>query len=93
LFESLGLGEGSIHFSSWPTHEEKYLVKNEVIIPIQINGKRRGEIIAQSTELNPLAGGESVFEDKAREIVKTYLEGKEIKKVIYVPGKIINFVI
>ncbi|HVZ67200.1 MAG TPA: class I tRNA ligase family protein, partial [Patescibacteria group bacterium] len=89
LWKVFDLGEGSVHFSSWPTYDEKYLVTDEVVVPIQVNGKRRGEIVVQSSKLKD----QSEIETRAKEIIKSYLEGREVKKVIYVPGKIINFVI
>ncbi|HVT00806.1 MAG TPA: leucine--tRNA ligase [Patescibacteria group bacterium] len=89
LWKNMELGEGSIHFSSWPEHQEKYLETNEVIVPIQINGKRRGEITVSSKDIKDQAK----VEEKAKEIVSAQLEGKEVKKAIYVPGKIINFVV
>lgn len=81
----------SIHFSAWPEFDEKYLVLDEVTIPIQVNGKRRGEISIEFSVSSIEFKNE--IEDKAKEAVRVYLEGKEIKKVIYVPGKIINFVV
>lgn len=88
LFEELKLGDGSIHFSEWPTFDEKYLVKNEVIIPIQVNGKRRGEVTVSSFDIS-----QEIVETKARALISSHIEGNEVKKVIYVEGKIINFVI
>ena len=79
----------SIHLESWPEFDEKYLVKNTIIIPVQINGKRRGEISLSVQET-----GDSVqVENKAREVVAKNLEGIEVKKIIYLTGKIINFVV
>lgn len=81
----------SIHKSSWPTYDEKYLVKDEIIIPIQVNGKRRGEISIKY-DVSSIKYEEEIAE-KAKGVISSYLEGKEIRKIIYVPGKIINFVI
>ncbi len=89
LFEKLKLGEGSIHFASWPGFDDKYLVRDEIVIPIQVNGKRRGELSVESSKINE----QNDIETKAKEAISAHLEGKEIRKVIYVPGKIINFVI
>lgn len=79
----------SIHLSSWPKFDEKYLAYDYVVIPIQVNGKRRGEIRIQNSEFSI----EHLVEKKAKDAVSKYFEGKKIKKVIYVPGKIINFVV
>ena len=88
----------SIHQSSWPEYDEKYLVEAEVVIVIQVNGKVRDNIqiknpaspagrekLKMKNEVERLAG-ESLN-------VKKHLEGKTIKNVIYVEGKLINFVL
>jgi leucyl-tRNA synthetase len=79
----------SIHFQKWPEFDEKYLSSDEVTIVVQINGKRRGEIKVASSEIKV----QSEVENKAKEDTAKHLEGKEIKKVIYISGKIINFVL
>ncbi len=79
----------SIHLSKWPEYDEKYLVAEKITIPVQINGKRRAEIVLSSQDIED----RSLVEEKAREAVSKHLVNNEIKKVIYVPGKIINFVI
>jgi leucyl-tRNA synthetase len=92
LWERLGLKDknshSSIHLSTWPTHDEAYLVEDSVSIAIQVNGKRRGELTIASNE----SGNKESIQSQAEELVKKYLLG-EVKKVIYVPGKIINFVV
>lgn len=79
----------SIHKEPWPQYDKK-LVKEELVnLPVQINGKLRSTI--------KLAADAS--EEEARELaskdknVAKHLAGKTIKKVIYVKGKIINFVV
>lgn len=87
LWADLG-HEGSVHVSNWPVHDETYLVQHVVKIAVQVNGKLRGEI-----ELPHDATQEQIeAEAKAHENVASYLSG-DIKKVIYVPGKILNFVV
>ena len=87
LWHELGETE-SIHLSSWPEADPKYLVDEEVKIIVQVNGKKRGELVV-STDAE---------EDEVRELaldipeISKFIEG-EIKKVIYVKGKIINIVI
>lgn len=81
--------EDSIHLSTWPEYDENKISNSKVTIVVQVNGKRRGEIEAGIQELED----KSFVEDKAKEIITRYIEGQEIRKVIYVQGKIINFVI
>jgi leucyl-tRNA synthetase len=81
----------SIHLEKWPEFDPKYLVENEIIIVVQINGKLRGNIRAQSSELK----AQSCIEDLAKKDpnVSKHLGSKEIKKVIYIPNKVLNFVV
>lgn len=81
----------SIHLSAWPKYDPKFLEVSEVIIVVQVNGKLRGNIKVQKEKLKV----QSYIEDLARKDanVSSHLDGKEIKKVIYVEGKVINFVV
>ncbi len=84
-----GIGEGSIHLSNWPEFDQKHLISSSTVIPVQINGKRRGEIEISSQDLED----RNLIENKAKVAVLKQLEGQDIKKVIYVSGKIVNFVV
>ena len=77
----------SIHLSDWPKALKQKVEKTEIKIPVQVNGKLRGLLVSSSE-----ASQENVVK-KVLEIesVKKYLEGKKYK-VIYKPGKILNFV-
>ncbi|MDZ8135487.1 MAG: leucine--tRNA ligase [Nostoc sp. DedQUE04] len=84
------LGESdSIHTQTWPSFDPAALVADEITLPIQINGKTRGAIQV------PAQADKAALEKYAREseIAQRYIEGKEIKKVIVVPGKLVNFVV
>src|SRR5690606_26845938 len=88
LWNELG-GEGSIHTSSWPVHNEKYLVRDTINVVVQINGKLRANI-----EVAAEADEEEVTETaKKDERVARHLENKKVRKIVYVPGKLINFVV
>jgi leucyl-tRNA synthetase len=79
----------SVNHESWPAYDEKYLVADTVTIAVQINGKLRSEIkIAPNT-----AEPHVVDSAKTDEKIKAHINGKEIIKTIYVPGKIVNFVV
>lgn len=88
LWQQLG-GEGSIHVSSWPAYDEKLTLKDNVTIAVQINGKVRGEVslARESTEVDVKAA--AIAEKK----LATYLEGKEILRVIYVKDKLLSLVV
>ncbi len=88
LWANLGHKE-SIHESEWPKWEEKYLVQDEVTIAVQINGKVRGKlVVSRNTE-------EAEVEKLAKQLpnILKWIEGKDVKKVIVVPQKIVNIVI
>ncbi|PLX69607.1 MAG: leucine--tRNA ligase [Denitrovibrio sp.] len=88
LFEMAGF-EGLISRSSWPEFDEKHTQKDEITIAVQVNGKLRGQIeIARDLDK------ETIFEIAlANENVVKHTEGKDIFKKIYVPNKLINFVV
>lgn len=87
LWQKLGFSE-SVHRQSWPTFEESALVADEITLVIQIKGKTRGTIAV------PASASKDELEQYARasDIAQKHLAGKEIKKVIVVPGKLVNFV-
>ncbi|MBE9069484.1 leucine--tRNA ligase [Leptolyngbya cf. ectocarpi LEGE 11479] len=87
LWQQLGFSE-SVHRQSWPTFEAGALVADEITLVIQIKGKTRGTITV------PASASKDELEQYARDsdIAKKHLNGKEIKKVIVVPGKLVNFV-
>lgn len=89
LWEKLG-NNFSIHLERWPEFESELIVEEILIVAVQVNGKLRGVIKVNKEE----AKDQNKVEEKAREEEKVarYLNGQEIKKVIYVPGKLINFV-
>jgi len=81
-------GFQSIHKQSWPLFDKKHLEQEEAIIVVQVNGKLRDTLRLRSGQ----AKEEVEVLAKESEKVGKFLEGKEIKKVVYVEGKIINFV-
>lgn len=88
LWQQLG-GEGSVHASRWPAYDEKYLVEDTVTIVVQINGKLRGDV----TVARGAGEDEVVSAAKSNEKIAAFLEGADIKKTVYVPGRLVNFVV
>lgn len=80
----------SIHTSDWPNYDEKYLKKETVTIAVQVNGKLRGTLVVSVSN----KADQQLLEKMARcdEHVAKFLKGT-VKKVILVPGKILNFVV
>lgn len=88
IWQMLG-GEGLIAEAAWPKADESLLVEDTVTLPIQVNGKRRGEIEVPKDlpkeEVEKLA--------LAHEAVVRALDGGQPKKLIVVPGRIVNVVV
>ncbi|WP_210529259.1 leucine--tRNA ligase [Rubellimicrobium arenae] len=85
LWSLLG-GEGLVAQAPWPKADPALLIEDSITLPIQVNGKRRGEINVP----RDLAVAE--IERLALEAVARTLEGAAPKKVIVVPGRIVNVV-
>ncbi|WP_085991512.1 leucine--tRNA ligase [Oceanobacillus senegalensis] len=87
LWEKLGHGE-SIAYEGWPAFDESKLVEDEVEVVLQVMGKVRSKVnVAKDLPKNELE--KLALED---ETMKKWLEGKTIRKVIVVPGKLVNVV-
>ena len=81
--------KNSIHSQPWPAVDEKALQTETIKIPVQINGKVRGVIEVASKDTSKETVVQKALED---EKIQNYLEGKKYE-AIYVPGKILNFVV
>ncbi len=79
----------SLNLSSWPKHNKDYLKIKKVLLVVQINGKVRSKLEIDSN-LNQEQVREIVLKD---EKVKQWLNNQEIKKFIYIPGKIVSIVV
>jgi leucyl-tRNA synthetase len=87
LWTELGK-EGSVTVVAWPTHDEQYLLSDTVTIVVQVNGKVRGQLTVNS------GSSQEDVEQLAREdekIASYLITG--VKKVIFVPNKLISFVV
>jgi len=88
LWEGLG-NEGSLGAVTWPTFDPEAAADEELLVVVQVNGKLRDRITVPVT-----ASEEDVRTAAlAAERVRSFLEGKTIRKVISVPGKLINIVV
>ncbi|MAC79589.1 MAG: leucine--tRNA ligase [Rhodobacteraceae bacterium] len=82
-------GDGMVVTADWPVAEDKYLVEDTVTLPVQVNGKRRGEIqVAKEA-------AKADIETMALSVraVQAALDGNTPKKIIVVPGRIVNVVV
>ncbi len=84
-----GLGyESALIDEAWPEVDEEALVKNSLTMVLQVNGKRRGEMIVAATASKEDCEKAAMEDDN----VAKNLEGKTVRKVIVVPGKLVNIV-
>lgn len=88
MWQKLGHTD-SIAYETWPSFDETKLVKNEVTIGVSINGKVRDSITLSKTATQEEAMNLALASEK----VSKWTEGKTIRKVIYVPGRILNIVV
>ena len=79
----------SIQYAPWPAFDAAQLVKSEVKLVFQVNGKHRGDAIVPVG----LAEADAVALASAHERVSPFITGKAFKRVVYVPGKILNLVV
>ena len=89
LYQRLGHERSIFESNDWPEHDPEMLIDDVVSIGVQINGKMRGsiEIGVDATEEEALNVAQS------HENVSRYIHGTTIRKVIYVPGRILNMVV
>lgn len=79
----------SIHIAPWPQKDESLTLEKQVTIAIQVQGKVRGTVSMSASQANQ----EVVLSEALKlEGVQRYIDGKEYK-VIYVPGRVLNFVL
>jgi leucyl-tRNA synthetase len=88
LWQQLGQ-TSSVHISNWPIYDDKYLATDTIAVVVQINGKLRGQLTLP-TDVDET---EVVAAAHADEKIAAHLDGKEIRKTIYIPGKLLNFVV
>ncbi|WP_127957727.1 leucine--tRNA ligase [Serratia microhaemolytica] len=88
LWQALG-GEGEIDTAAWPQAEEAAMVENSLLVVVQVNGKVRAKITV------PADANEQQVRQRAEQehLVAKYLNGVTVRKVIYVPGKLLNLVV
>lgn len=88
LWQQLG-NEGSILNATYPVLDEKYLQEDSKVYPVSVNGKMRTNI-----EISMTATQEEVQEIVLKdEVVQKWMEQKALKKLIFIPGKMINIVV
>ncbi len=81
--------ESAVLQQPWPAWDEAALVRDEKTIVIQVNGKLRGHLVVPTA----LATDKAELEKRALAEIQVKLEGKPVRKVIVVPGRLVNLVV
>lgn len=78
----------SIHNQSWPKYDEELAKEEEITLVIEINGRLRDKVVV------PASISEEEAKDIAlkREKIKAHLQGKQIERIIFIPGRLVNIV-
>jgi len=84
-------GEFSIHTQAWPKYDDTYLVEQSVPVVIQVNGKLRDTVHIDIESASDQKKVEAI--SQASEKAQKFLAGKKPKKIIFVAGKLINYVV
>lgn len=87
LWQKLG-EEGGISYVAWPTYDESKLVENEIEIVLQVNGKVKAKAVVPKDMTREQLEEFALSNDE----IKGNIEGKTVRKVIAVPGKLVNVV-
>jgi len=88
MWQKLGKS-GSIFRSKWPPYDKEAVIEEIITIPVQINGKLRSKVEVPR-EINEESLKKAVLADPN---VQKWVEGKELKKFIVVPKKLVNIVV
>jgi leucyl-tRNA synthetase len=88
LWEGLGR-KGGIEKTGWPVFDPAAAVDDELLIVVQVNGKLRGRVTVPADAAESAVKGAALADEK----VRSFLAGTEPRKVVYVPGKLVNIVV
>ncbi len=72
---------------AWPTYDEKLTQKNEIIMAVQVNGKLRAQLTVS------VGASQEAIIAEAHKAVEKWFDGKEIKKTVFVAGRLVSFVV
>jgi leucyl-tRNA synthetase len=88
LWEVLG-EQGGLLKAPWPKYDPALAKEDEIEIPVQVNGKVRGRVVVPADSPEEFVKERAMADEK----VRAAIAGKQIVKVIYVPGKLVSIVI
>ncbi|MEO5803086.1 MAG: class I tRNA ligase family protein, partial [Verrucomicrobiota bacterium] len=79
----------ALAYANWPKFDAALLIENEIEIPIQVNGKLRDRLVVAADATQEQLEAAALASDK----IKPFIDGKEIKKIVMVPKKLVNIVV
>ncbi|ACM20525.1 leucyl-tRNA synthetase [Geotalea daltonii FRC-32] len=88
LWESLG-HEDNLNEAAWPAFDAAAAVDEELLVVVQVNGKLRGKVTVAASATDEDIKGAVLADEKIRQLI----DGMNIKKIVYVPGKLVNIVV
>jgi len=88
LWEGLG-HSGGIAAASWPSYDPDAVVEDQLTIVVQVNGKLRGKVLVDAGVAEEEVRAVALADEK----VAAHIDGKTVRKIIYVPGKLLNIVV
>ncbi len=88
IWSAAGLGSDSVHKSEWPSYDEELAADSIYTVVVQVNGKVRFMIENVTKDMT-----QAEIEAAARDLGKKYLENAQIARTVYVPYKLVNFVL
>ncbi len=88
MWEALGGSPGMVKMP-WPSYDPELLVEDQVLIVIQVNGKKRGEVTVPADASEEQVKAAALAEAN----VRRFVEGKTLRKSVLVPGKLLNLVV
>ena len=88
LWERIG-GEYSVHVQAWPEYDETLAADEVITLIVQVNGRVRARLQVPVDTSEDSAKAAALANDN----VEKYIKGKEIVKIVYVPGRLVNIVV
>jgi leucyl-tRNA synthetase len=89
IWEAMGNTQSIFETGQWPEYDPNIVQESTIEVPVQINGRVRDIIIIE----RDAPKDEVIQKAKASAVIKGYIEGNKIYKEIYIPQKVINFVV
>jgi leucyl-tRNA synthetase len=88
LWQTLGHTD-CLSETAWPEYDRTAVVDEEILVVVQVNGKLRSKITVPAGTDEDTVKSAALADEK----VKVFLEGVQVRKVVYVPGKLVNIVV